>query len=61
MKEKKLKPKVDRSGMGFIIIKGDKTINCDTEAEVFDLINNNWEPYSVTYKDGYYAKQFIPF
>lgn len=56
-----MKTKIDRSNMGFIVVKGNKTINCKTEAEVWDIINNDWEPYSVAYEDGYWAKQFIPF
>ncbi len=59
--EKIKKSKIDRSKMGFIVIKGDKTIKCKTEEEVWDLIEKDWEPYSVSYEDGYYAKQFIPF
>ena len=55
------KEKVDRSNMGFIIEKGSKTYICKTEEEVWELIQKDWEPYSVTYEDGFYAKQFIPF
>jgi hypothetical protein len=55
------KEKVDRSKMGFIVYKGLKEIKCKTEEEVWKIIGQDWVPYHVTYEDGYWAKQFIPF
>jgi hypothetical protein len=55
------KEKIDRSKMGFIVYKGLKEIKCKTEEEVWKIIEGDWVPYHVTYEDGYWAKQFIPF
>ena len=60
--QKKIKnKKIDRTKMGFIVLKGKEKIECDTEQEVWNLIEKDWQPYQVTYKDGYWAKQFLPF
>lgn len=55
------KEKIDRSKMGFIVTVGCKEIKCKTEEEAWEIVYNTFEPYMVTYEDGYWAKQFIPF